>query len=457
MISKQQISYKDPAGFVLKSENGYYRYITSSYADEFDHLMNSGLYQLLVEQELIITHSEVALEPENQEYYKKIFPRQLEFISYPFEWSYSQWQQMILSYININKAALKYGMILKDASPYNFTFQDHKCILIDTLSFDFYRDGDPWIAYRQLCEEILSPFLLMHYKDPAWAKLCRASITGLSLPFVSSHLPFSTRFNTFCLIHIHLHANFQKGKNKEKKTAAQTGLNKEKLNLLFDTIKKNVTSKYLPLLKNSIWDHYYENDIESDNYLTDKINVITSWLKQTKPEITIDLGANTGKFSKIAAAVSKNVYAVEGDIYCVDEIYRNTYESKDNNITTIVADLTDPSPGLGWQNKEKTALSDRLKGDMVMGLALIHHLCLSKNLPLPFIADLFEGMSTRYAIVEFVPKEDPRSELLLQHKGDIFDQYTEEVFISSFQQHFKLIKSHSLNHSLRKLFLWEKV
>ena len=456
MSLQQKISYKDPAGFVVKLADGYFRYITASYKGEYDCLMESGLYQLLIDKEIMVPHREVNLETEDSEYYKKIFPQQIRLISYPFEWSYSQWQDMILAFISVNEAALKFGMILKDASPYNFTFYHHKCVLIDTLSFGFYKDGDPWIAYRQFCEETLAPFLLMYYKDPMWAKLYRANINGLPLPFVSRQLPFSTRFNPFCLIHIHLHSSFQNGKEKKAATTS-SGLNREKLNILFNTIKTNIINKKQPLLKNSIWEDYYENDIESEQYMADKISVITRWLRETKPDITIDLGANTGKFSSIAAPLSKNVYAVESDIYCVDEIYKKNSQVADNNITTIVADLADPSPGLGWSNDEKSALLKRLKGDMVMALALIHHLCLSRNLPLPFVADLFAEMTTRFAIVEFVPKTDPKSEILLQHKGDIFQYYTEEDFILAFEGKFKLKASHAFIQSQRKLFLWEKL
>ncbi|QNK63106.1 hypothetical protein H7F33_00845 [Pedobacter sp. PAMC26386] len=455
MELKQAISYKDPAGFVVKLENGYYRYIASGYAREFDHLIDSGLYQTLIDQKLMVSHQEIIVNHEFPGAYKKIFPQQLPFISYPFEWSYTQWQQMLLTQVRINEISLKHGMILKDASPYNFTFSNEKCLLIDTSSFSFYTDGDPWIAYRQFCEESLSPFLLMYYKDPLWAKLFKGSINGISLSFVSAHLPLKTHFNVFCLMHIHLHSRFKNGTAKTK--VAAHGFNSEKLNILLNTITKNVIRRKQPLLKNSIWEDYYEKDIESEQYIADKIKIVTKWLSEIRPEITIDLGANTGKFTRIAATLSRAVYAVESDSYCVDEIYKTNVQAVDNNVTAIVADLADPSPGLGWNNQEKSPLLQRLNGDMLMALALIHHLCLSRNLPIPFVAQLFSTMTSRFAIVEFVPKSDPKSKLLLQHKGDIFEDYTEECFLNSFKGYFKLVSCYEFDNSLRKLFLWEKL
>eukprot|EP01133_Synstelium_polycarpum_P004756 gene4756-5543_t len=412
--TRQEISYKDPAGFVVKLEDGFFRFIAYEYADTYNHLMQSGLYQALVAQQFMIPHKNADSNTEFPSYYQKIFPQQLDFISYPFEWSYSQWQQMILTYIRINEIALKHGMILKDASPYNFTFYNNKCILIDTLSFAMYKEGDPWIAYRQFCEEILSPFLLMHYKDPLWLTLYRSAINGLPLQFISRQLPIYTYFNPICLIHIHLHSRFQT--NRKGNDSSGTGLNKEKLLILLSSIKKSITKKTRPLLNTSIWDKYYEKDIENETYINDKTEIITQWLREIKPNKTIDLGANTGKFSQIASRFSKVVYGLESDIYCVDEIYKSNEQTGYNNITPIFSDLVDPSPGLGWANKEKLPLLKRLKGDAIMGLALIHHLCLSRNIPLAFIARLFADLSSSFAIVEFVPKTDPKSQLLLQNK-----------------------------------------
>ena len=361
---------------------------------------------------------------------------------------------MALTYIKINTIALQFGMILKDASPYNFVFFKGNCLLIDTISFSFYNEGQPWNAYRQFCEEILSPLALMHYKDPLWARIYRSHIVGLPLYFVSKELPIKTWFNSSCLLHIHIHAKFQ---NKKKNNAdANTGLSKQKLIALLSLLKKTIIAWKYPSINKSIWNKYYENDIEDERYLNDKTKVITHWLAELKPAVTIDLGSNTGKFSLIAANYCQQVIALEHDIDCVEKMQHLIQQNSYKNITTVVADITQPSPGLGWENKEKKALSKRLKADMVMMLALVHHLCLTKNIPLSFVAKLAANITTRYAIIEFVPKEDIKAKYLLQNKKDIFKDYTEENFIKSFQTYFKLIEAHELAASKRKLFVWEK-
>jgi len=453
-ISLQPISYKDPSGYIIKREEGYYRYVTRDYALEFEHLISSGLYKTLIDEYLLIPHREIEDKEAGKNFYKVLFPQQIELITYPFEWTYSQWQEMVLTFLRINQIALEHGMILKDATPYNFVFVEGECILLDSLSFRFFKDGDPWIAYRQFCEEILGPLSLMRYNDPSWARLQQSSMRGLPLIFISNQLPLRSWFNTVCLLHIHLHAKFQGRKEKTKQTHA--GFSKQKLNILFDLLKNTITKWDRPLNGKSIWDHYYETDIEDPNYLTDKTACINQWLSELNPNSTIDLGANTGKFSFLAAQYSKQVIAVESDMNCMEEIRKGCHQKKINTINTIVADITEPSPALGWDNAEKTALLQRLNGDVLMALALVHHLCLSKNIPLDFIAKAFADISTRYVIVEFIPKEDSKAKLLLQQREDIFTKYTEAHFVKYFETHFRLVDSFSPAASARKLFLWEK-
>ncbi len=453
-LSLQPISFKDPSGHVIQKEDGYYRYVSHQYAPEYEHLMHSGLYKTLTDASLMIQHQEIEEKEAGNNYYKVLFPQQLELMTYPYEWVFSQCQEMALALIRINQVALQYGMILKDATPYNFVFVEGKCMLLDSLSFRFFKDGDPWLAYRQYCEEILGPLALMRYNDPCWARLQQASLRGLPLAFISQQLPLKTWFNTACLLHIHLHVKFQNRKENAKQSHA--GFSQQKLNILWDLLQKNITKWERPLNVHSIWDQYYENDIEDENYLADKTAFVSQWLAETNPDTTIDLGANTGKFSFMAAQYSKQVIAVENDWNCVEQIRTEGKQKKINNISTLVADITEPSPALGWANAEKTALLQRLNGNMVLALALIHHLCLSKNIPLDFIAETIAGITTKYAIVEFVSKDDSKAKSLLQHREDIFEEYTEVNFIKSFQTYFNLVDTHGFTRSARKLFLWEK-
>jgi hypothetical protein len=164
MIEPNYKSYRDSSARVVAKENGYYRYIFSEYKAEYDHVMQSGLYEELTQKKLLIEHQEVTIDDSDPRIYKLLCPTQIPFQSYPFEWTYTQWRKAILAYLKINHISLKYGMVLKDATPYNFYLNGGKAVMFDTSSFMFFKDNDNWIAYRQFCEEFLSPFVLMHYK-----------------------------------------------------------------------------------------------------------------------------------------------------------------------------------------------------------------------------------------------------------------------------------------------------
>ena len=452
MFSKnlQPLSYKDPAGYVIEEKGIFYRYIHEKYFKEFDHIMHSGLYDRLIQNNWMVSHEE--LDTSNFSY-KKILPEQIGFISYAYEWTYTQWWEVAIRFLEINLLALEYGMILKDATPYNFTFHKGRAILIDSLSFSFYTDGQPWNAYKQFCESILGPIALMHYSMSLWSRLNRTFLTGFPLFFISKTLPLKSYFNFTCLIHIHIHQLFRNVKQVEKK---QNYFSQKKLELIFQQIKEQLQSWNHPAFMESNWKKYYLKDIENEAYIHHKIEIVQEWLNDLHPSTCIDLGSNTGKFSELASKYAREVIAIESDIEAADIAVISFKKTGLENIQVIQADIVEPSPGLGWQNEEKKPLSERLHGDLLMALALIHHLCFGRNLPLPFIADYFSKITTDYLIIEFVPKNDNKVKMMLEQREDIFTEYTEAYFLLAFQQYFDLMEQKELVESQRKLYLWKR-
>ena len=238
MTSPNYISYKDSAARVVQKDGLFYRLLFKEYQLEYDHLMQSGLYSKLQLKGLLIAHEEVpnsTVTNHDQSVYKTLKPAQIQFQSYPFEWSYTQWRKAILAYLKINHIALKYGMVLKDATPYNFYLIGGKAVMLDTSSFIFFKKNDSWIAYRQFCEEFLSPIVLMHYNGSNWSKLTMANLRGMPLNFVSKQLPIKSWFNLTTLLHIHLHSKYS-GKNTSLKIAAT-----KKNSFLGNKMDNNVT------------------------------------------------------------------------------------------------------------------------------------------------------------------------------------------------------------------------
>lgn len=446
---QQPISYRDRAGFVLVEEGVVKRYVSFFYAETYDCLVNSGLYRKLVQEDLLIPHAE---KVGDSAYYRILEPEIIPFISLPYEWTATQWKQVLLCFLRINRISLQYGMILKDATPFNFAFYKGKPVFFDTLSFARYNEGDPWIAYHQFCTSMLGPLALMYGKGIAWGRMLQSHINGWPLWFLSRSLPWRSWCNPLLLLHIHLHARTGSGK-KDKVTGK--GLSGEKLQLLWQMMESSLRKWKKPAAR-AVWSDYYDNGILSEKYLQSKTGIVTKWLADTRPGSVVDLGANNGMFSFIAAAYAGKVIAVESDHDCVEGMRAIIEEKKYTLVETVLADIVQPTPATGWRNEERPALLQRLKGEMLLALAVIHHLCIASNVPLALIARLFADITEKYLVVEFVPRTDPKVEAMLLNREDIFTDYTEEVFLDQFRLYFNLLEVADCSSSGRKLFLWSK-
>ena len=448
-------SFRDPSGFLFRRDGTHYRQVNIAYQEDYDTLMKSGLYEELVEKHLLVPHQEVDLAPEVPDTaYKIIRPRDISFISYPYEWSFSQLKQAAIVTLEIERAALGYGLTLKDASAYNIQFLDGKPVLIDTLSLERYTSGEPWIAYRQLCQHFLAPLVLMAYCDVRLNQLLRIYIDGVPLDLTSSLLPKRTWANWGVLMHIHLHAKSQK-----KHADTHLPINRPKMgqNSLLGLVDSLFTTvhhlKWRP--NGTEWANYYDETNYTQSGLEHKEKLIREYLGLANPCSVWDLGANTGLFSRLASKYGIFTVAFDVDPACVERTYLETIKHQESCLLPLLLDLTNPSPGIGWENEERTSLIDRGPVDMVFALALLHHLTISNNLPFDRIAG-FLARICNDLIIEFVPKEDSQVQKMLANREDIFDGYTQEIFEREFSQHFMIIQKDPIIDSLRTLYLMKR-
>jgi len=357
-------------------------------------------------------------------------------------------------------------MILKDATPFNFFFKEGRAVLLDTSSFEFFKEGAPWLAYKQFCAEFLSPIALMHYNGQIWSGMIKANLKGLPLNFVSKQLPLKSWFNLTCLLHIHMHAKYANTEasvqqEDTRKSKAQEGFTKEKLLSLIDMILSTVKNWKQAYNINKQWQGYYEHDIESPIYLNQKEEIIKKWLSDAKPKTVIDLGANTGRFSFLAAKEVEEVIALESDYNCVDSIESGIDKAVLKNMTVLQMDLAETTPNFGALEKEYTSIFQRLSNShlspsLVMALAIVHHLHISSFLSFSHIAELFAKFNSKYLIVEFVPIEDSKVQLLIKNKQKDFSSYTQENFTAALFKYFRLIEVKKIQDSKRELLFLEK-
>jgi len=449
-------SFRDPSGFLFTRSGVLYRQINRAYEPEYARLMNSGLYEKLVKAGLLIPHAEVdeaAAEPDAV--LKIIQPERVSFISYPYEWSFGQLKSAALATLSIQKRALKADMSLKDASAYNIQFVRGKAALIDTLSFELYNEGQPWVAYRQFCQHFLAPLALMALKDVRLSQLLRVYIDGVPLDLASELLPAKTRLNFGLLTHIHLHASAQKRYAGEdlKTRGGKLGVNRQAMLGLIESLESTITKlDWTP--HGTQWGNYYEITNYSESAFEHKKQLVSEWTRRLQPGMVWDLGANTGVFSRLASETAAYVVSFDIDPAAVEQNYRQVKNEKTENLLPLLLDLTNPSPALGWAHRERESFGARGPADLVLALALIHHLAIANNVPLPQVAN-FLAEAGKWLVIEFVPKSDSQVQKLLASRSDIFPTYTRRGFEDAFQTRFNIHESVDIHQTERVLYLME--
>ncbi len=453
MPVKHQASFRDAAGYVFIKNQSLYRQINVSYLNHYEALINSGLYDELIAENLLIPHLEV--ENINADAYKTIKPEFIPFISYPYEWCFDQLKEAALNTLSIVQMSLKKGMILKDASAYNIQFHNNKAILIDTLSFEMYEQGQPWVAYRQFCQHFLSPLLLMCRVDESLVKLLFSNIDGIPLEVTAKILPFHERFKFPSLLHIFMHAK-SIAKNKHKTMAEIEAMPKTKFNILHLISHLQSTIEGLKInRKKSQWSQYYLNSTD-EAYLSEKEALVRGYLdKLGKQNIIWDAGGNNGAFSRLFASYGSTIICTDTDRNCLAENVSLNKKNQIKNIFPIFCDLANPSPALGLMNREHESFLMRMNADVTFAFALVHHLRITNQISFEGIAELFAS-STKYLIIEWVGADDDKCAFLLGNNKLMSANYNETNFKDALEKYFIIHAKSALKCGLRTLYFCEK-
>jgi len=447
-------SFRDPSGFLFRRDGELYRQVNRSYRDHFDQLGASGLLDHLRRGQMIIPHEETDLPPLTADGFRVIKPELLSFVSYPYEWCFSQLKDAALTTLAIQRLALEHGMSLKDASAYNIQFHRGRPVLIDTLSFETYREGRPWVAYRQFCQHFLAPLALMARCDVGLSQLLLIHIDGVPVGLGSRLLPWRTRLNFGLLTHIHLHAATQRRYADREVRAREKALprmSRRGLLGILDSLEGTVRRlRWKPA--DTEWADYYD----FTNYTTDaqeaKRRMVADFLAAVAPRMVWDLGANTGLYSRLASDQGIPTIAFDIDQAAVERNYIECRQRQDPALLPLVLDLSNPSPALGWAHRERLSLEERGPADVVLALALVHHLAISNNVPLPHLADYLRRQG-RHLILEFVPKTDSKVRKLLATREDVFPNYHEDGLRAALSPHFETLRMEPIAGSERTLYL----
>ncbi len=450
-------SFRDPAAFVFTRDGVLYRQVNHAGRAVYDALMDSGLYEELTASGDLVRHAEVDLAlAADDRAYRVLQPERVPLISYPYEWCFSQLKDAALLTLRLQRAAMKRGMSLKDATAYNVQFDAGRPVWIDTLSFERLRVGAPWVAYRQFCEFYVAPLALMRHTDVRLHQLLRTFLDGVPVDLASRLLPQHTRLFPGLGVHIHLHAAAGRraapkptpGKPRERL------MPKHALQGLIDSLERTVQGlKWEPA--GTVWGNYYEDTNYSEAAFAHKREVVTAALDRLQPARVWDLGANDGTFSRLASDRGLPVAAFDVDPAAVEKNYLRMVRAQERGMVPLVMDLTNPSPACGWAGQERQSLVERGPADVALALALVHHLAIAHNVPFEHLAAFFASVA-RALVIEFVPKDDSQVQRMLATREDVFGDYTQEGFERAFATRFLIEEATPVTSSRRTLYVMRR-
>ena len=449
--TRHPASFRDPSGFMFTANGKIYRQVNKIYAEHYNHFINSGLYQSLQDKQLILPHIELKENILNSEnWYLTLLPEKISFISYPYEWCFEQLKDAALLTLQLVKLSVEKGMILKDATAFNIQFQKGSPVFIDTLSFEKYDATHPWVAYRQFCENFLFPLWLGHYHKINFQNILSIYPEGIPVEIAAKLFPAKSRLNLGVWLHVRLQNKLSKRVNRDKTV---TSFSKKKLLNLITHLEGIIRG--LDNTNKTTWSNYYDESISSPEYLKEKEKIVRDLLSDIHGKKVLDLGANEGIFSRIAAEKGFDVVATDNDEQCINNLYKQTKKQNLTNSLPLCIDITNPAPAIGFANRERASWNDRMRPDLVMALALIHHLVIGKNIPLPMLAEYLNQFAPQL-LIEFVPQEDEKTQLLLQNKKNIYPEYTKDQFENIFQTYFTIIKKQPVAGTGRWIYLMKR-
>lgn len=457
MSSGRQIaaSFRDPSGFVFERDGVLLRQVNRTFHAEYSAA--SALYAELAAEGLLVRHEVAPLSDAlTDDAIAVLRPERVPFVSYPYEWCFSQLKDAALLTLEVHRRALLHGFGLRDASAYNVQWLRGRPVLIDTLSLAPLQEEKPWVAYRQFCQHFLAPLLLMMNTDVRLGTLLTRYLDGVPLDLASRLLPRRTWGKWGSLLHVHMHARSMAAHAQPERAADAKARRFSKTGhaALTDSLLRQVRAvDWTP--SGTQWAEYEREHNYSDSALEAKKSLVSEALRGLRPATVWDLGANTGTFSRLAAESGALVLSIDSDPAAVERNYRHARSTSEQNLLPLLVDLSAPSPAIGWANVERESLQRRGTADLILALALVHHLAIAGNVPLPLISDYFASLGENL-LIEFVPKADSQVRRLLSSRDDVFPEYTQSGFEKAFSYRWEVRSATPIQGSERTLYLMTK-
>lgn len=412
-------SFRDPSSRVWRDGDRILRGLDESAAADFARTEAAGFFAAALDAGTIVGTRRVdEPSPDGRPWSAVLEHDTIPVITYPHEWSFSMLQDAGLLMLRLVRAAIEDDITTKDATAYNVQFVGARPTFIDVPSFEPYRDGEAWWGYRQFCQLFLFPLMFTAYKDLPHQPWLRGSVDGITPEHARRVLEGRRSGHKGFLFHVWLHAKadrrFTGGSADTVDEMKRAGYKKEIFIATLDRLIALVEGLEWGRSE-STWGDYSQRGHYQSKELLLKGDFVRKIASQRHREQVWDVGANDGMFSRIAAAHADTVLAMDADDLVVDRLYRELRVDGTEGIVPMVMNFADPTPGIGWAGTERPPLHERSTADLILALAVIHHLALTHNVPTSAILDHFVALGGEVAL-EIPTENDPMVKALLRHK-----------------------------------------
>ena len=451
-------SFRDPDTRVYRHHGEVLRYLSARALADWEQLAASEFFKQLTAERRVVRTERVgdseALPSMDGKWAAVLRHERVPMVSYPYEWPFSMLRDAALLQLDVTLAALAEGMTLKDATPFNVQWVGSRPTFIDIGSFTAYRDGEPWAGYRQFCQLFLFPLMLQAYKNLPFQAWLRGSLDGIEAEQCRSVLSMRDYLRPGVLTHVYLQAKaqarYEGAAHDIKADLRAAGFSAKLITHNVASLRRLVGQlRWKPA--RSTWSNYEHEHTYDSGDLDRKVAFVRQVVASRRWRTVWDLGCNTGTYSRLASGQADYVLAIDADHLVIDRLYRALEAEGIANVLPLVFDIANPSPGLGWRCRERGALAERGSPDLIICLALIHHLVIGRNIPLAELIQWLSGFGVEL-VIEFVSREDSMVQRLLRHRGDQEFDYSPAIMEESLARHFGDVTKQTLGSGRRILY-----